>query len=836
MKITPLATASQTPARAARSLAAAGGRYSLLATRYSLLLLAFSLQAPGLFAQSAGPAPAPVDDEIIVLDAFNVTDSSRTNEWIATQSLTGSRMAERAIDLPYQMQIITDEFLKDFNLISVVDQLGTVSGLVLEADQSDPVAAASRGVGGNTDSKLRGFPILITRDGFKHAQPPTGSNTQQVEVIKGPISVFYGNMQPGGIINYISRRPSQRFEARGRLSGGSYDYWEAETSINIPIVPKRVFLLASYNEMHRKSDIQYVNTKNTTAFASLLVKPFKWTSLTATIERQKYSGNRGAGINRYVNTRLVDSPLAPTAWDQNSGIDTGLYWDWARAGLNANGPDYWINRLYDRFHVQLEQRLSQNWTFKAGFQWQRKQTDINGWVLTGISVANDAPPGTPLSIVRHVPEVTFQDWRWPYNFIADLKGDFKTGGIKHTLLFSADIGRMVYDTPVWRNRNPNSSHPDYQAYINMLYWTPWDPDFVWDTSWFSWDTMRSGDRVAADLNSRTIQRQKLSGFSASEVMRLFNNRLILRGSLRYDETHQARFLSASRTTGTDRTTGASLPYPLYPWESWQHTNGGWANNNDYGISWSVGANWRVLKDDNLLAFANYGTSFSAPMQADSGNDSLLPNETGKGFEAGLKSSALSGKLTSVISYFWIEKYDIAQPVLNDPGAGSGLARYALGDERSLGVDMDLNYNITPNLTLIASAAHLKTKVLKSTDPWNVGKRKTAVPDTTFSASAKYKFTGFLRGFETGATVRYQSNWTRAHYKAPTPTTAEQLEEIIGGTTIWRAFLKYRWTTGNSTTHTLQLNASNLFDKFYTGFGSTPSLGLQVNLTYTISFR
>src|SRR5688572_12883266 len=55
----------------------------------------------------------------------------------------------------------------------------------------------------------------------------------RIEVIKGSSSIFFGLVRPGGVVNYITRKPV--FESRGgdaRVSYGSWDFKKAELKYN----------------------------------------------------------------------------------------------------------------------------------------------------------------------------------------------------------------------------------------------------------------------------------------------------------------------------------------------------------------------------------------------------------------------------------------------------------------------------------------------------------------------------------------------------------------------------------------------------------------------------
>ncbi len=799
--------------------------------------LALALAPAGLPAQTAAPAPsAPAPEEIIVLEAFNVSDSSRANEWVSTQSLTGARVAENVANLPFQMQIITDDFMKDFNMVSVVDQLSTVSGLTLESDQSDPVSAASRGINGNSDTRLRGFATIPTRDGFKYAQPPTSSNLQQTEVIKGPVSALYGAMQPGGMINYLSKRPSTKRYVEARVSGGSYDYWEVEGCVNTPIIPRKLFFLGSIDRLRRKSDVQWVETTQTTSYASLLYRPFKRTNITVTYEDQLYQGNRNGGTpDWYADSSIRASgdladPSQVWNWDPNTGVSMGIYWPWVKAGLNMAGPDHYISRRYDRLHVQLEQGFGKNWMLKMGFQWQHKETLINGFNGPNLGRVEDlSDADTPLYLSALVPETSDQDWKYPYAFVGDLLGNIKTGPIKHKLLFTFDASQLKFYSTGRRlsysssYRNPGEDHDAFASaaeYYAYRYGNPFDPAFDWHASWWNhdWSALRNRDIAnSGDLDS--YQRMDLTGGSISERMFLFNDRLILMGCLRFDDTYYVyRRPTATSSSVVEEKSSKDDDDP------------------DDALTWCVGVNGKLFHDDRLILFANYSTSFNTMMQYDAGLNKLMPNETGRGFEGGIKAIHPSGKLALILSVFSITKENVVQDNPQYDGTLGTPQYLGTGTERVSGADLDMNWRPAKSFTLTASGAWMSAKIIETQNEFFKDKRMTRVPEKTFSLAAKYRFDGWLKGVEVNARVRYQSDWIRTNYMPDIyPNAAANIEERIGGVPLWGGSIAYKWSR-KKVDHSLLLAASNLFDKINTGVGSSRSMGLQVSLTYRIKYR
>jgi iron complex outermembrane receptor protein len=53
-------------------------------------------------------------------------------------------------------------------------------------------------------------------------------NIERIEVIKGPTATLYGNCDPGGTINLVTKKPLERREAGINLYVGKWNHYRAE--------------------------------------------------------------------------------------------------------------------------------------------------------------------------------------------------------------------------------------------------------------------------------------------------------------------------------------------------------------------------------------------------------------------------------------------------------------------------------------------------------------------------------------------------------------------------------------------------------------------------------
>jgi iron complex outermembrane receptor protein len=63
-----------------------------------------------------------------------------------------------------------------------------------------------------------GLPGLAGRFGS-----PPAIGVERIELVKGPMSVLYGQIQPGGFVNLISKKPKATASAELEVKGTAYD-------------------------------------------------------------------------------------------------------------------------------------------------------------------------------------------------------------------------------------------------------------------------------------------------------------------------------------------------------------------------------------------------------------------------------------------------------------------------------------------------------------------------------------------------------------------------------------------------------------------------------------
>jgi iron complex outermembrane receptor protein len=135
----------------------------------------------------------------------------------AMPSATTLRNGASPLDTSQAVNVVPEQVLKDQLPRNIDDALANVSGIT----QTNTLAGTQdavirRGFGDNRDGSImrNGMPLVQGRS--------LNPAVESVEVLKGPASLLYGIMDPGGIVNTISKRPELYQHGSVTLLGSTY--------------------------------------------------------------------------------------------------------------------------------------------------------------------------------------------------------------------------------------------------------------------------------------------------------------------------------------------------------------------------------------------------------------------------------------------------------------------------------------------------------------------------------------------------------------------------------------------------------------------------------------
>ncbi len=144
--------------------------------------------------------------------------------------------------VPMSITAITGDAVINLGLMDMRDLGGLIPSFnVSDSGYSTPIYTL-RGVGFNEASQTATATIGMYIDGQNLAYPvfTKGVNldVERIEILKGPQGTLYGRNTTAGVVNYISKRPGEKFEAAYTAGYSNYETVDIEAYISGPMANK----------------------------------------------------------------------------------------------------------------------------------------------------------------------------------------------------------------------------------------------------------------------------------------------------------------------------------------------------------------------------------------------------------------------------------------------------------------------------------------------------------------------------------------------------------------------------------------------------------------------
>jgi iron complex outermembrane receptor protein len=267
-----------------------------------------------------------------------------------------------------------------------------------------------RGFTGN-NFYTNGFKDAFNGDSFTYDL----ANIDRVEVLKGPSSVLYGQGQPGGTINIITKQPLPEWYAAGSVTAGSFGFVRPSLDVSGPLT-KGKELRFRLNAAYQREDsfVDFVESERYLVAPVLALSIGPSTQLTLEGEYQALSEIYWTGL-----------PIDGTIRDNPHGrIPLSRY-----LGDAKLEGDHFPERTLGKLGYRLEHRFNEYVSLRHGFRFTyhtRDERDIIGFALQDDKRTFDRD----LFVAK--------GWRRDYYVLTDLAFDFVTGPLGHKLLFGTD--------------------------------------------------------------------------------------------------------------------------------------------------------------------------------------------------------------------------------------------------------------------------------------------------------------------------------------------------------------------------------------------------------------
>jgi iron complex outermembrane receptor protein len=140
--------------------------------------------------------------------------------------VTAQRREQNLQEVGIAVTPLSEDTLQDLNITTATDIVRAVPGLKMNAYSSAQVVYNIRGVSQNDYGDQQEPPVAVYQDDSYSSSINLASfpvfDLERVETLRGPQGTLFGRNATGGAIQFISRKPTEEFEAYTNFTFGSF--------------------------------------------------------------------------------------------------------------------------------------------------------------------------------------------------------------------------------------------------------------------------------------------------------------------------------------------------------------------------------------------------------------------------------------------------------------------------------------------------------------------------------------------------------------------------------------------------------------------------------------
>ena len=385
--------------------------------KYPVLFMAMS------FALSASTLVSAAETEIEQAKAEEpemevITISSKG--LISYVSASASKTDMPIIETPSSISVLTEKRITDLGAESLQDAIGYVAGVY-----NGPYGVDTRG----DWAQIRGVSPLQYQDGLQmmfgnyNNVRTNPYMLQQIEILKGPSSVLYGQGSTGGIINMVTKRPEAEQKGEIWAQVGNYDRKQLAADVTGSLNEDES-VLYRLTGLYRDSETQtdYVDDNSYFIAPAITWYATDTTKLTLLANLQKNESGSSTQFFPHEGT-LLPAPngqipsnrfISEPGWDQYDTEQKSVTF-LLEQELNDYMSLYWSSRYVDSKS-----------TYRTMYAWPPKFQEDGRSILRNISMSDSTA------------KALTSDLR--------LQAEFDTGDVEHNLTFGIDYQDVDTDT------------------------------------------------------------------------------------------------------------------------------------------------------------------------------------------------------------------------------------------------------------------------------------------------------------------------------------------------------------------------------------------------------
>ncbi|WP_081105065.1 TonB-dependent siderophore receptor [Achromobacter xylosoxidans] len=271
--------------------------------------------------------------EAVTVDGRGIATSEGSGSY-AARAVTLTKDAQSLREIPQSVSVMTRQQMDDQGSTTVVQALTYVTGMT----RSD--------YEGTEKFNARGFSTSVQYDGIPQQDYSPHLDLaiyDRVEILRGPSGLLTGTGEPGGVINYVRKRPRDEAHFASSISAGSWHHRRVEADGGGPLNAAgtlRGRLVGAYQDEDKFYDEGRLEPRTFYGVLEYDLTPRTTLGLTATYNERRFRNFNGLPLYADGSVPGRSSYVGPDKMSKDSTYDYG---------------------------ADLTQRLAGGWEFKAAY-------------------------------------------------------------------------------------------------------------------------------------------------------------------------------------------------------------------------------------------------------------------------------------------------------------------------------------------------------------------------------------------------------------------------------------------------------------------------------------
>lgn len=549
--------------------------------------------------------PAPVVESVTRLAPIEVKAESDRG-YTVKRAASATKVDTPLMETPVSVQTVTSEVISDRRHARLQEVLENVSGVL-------PVTT----LGMDSRFMVRGFrQDRIYRDGLQsngiNAAFPTEydiATVENIEVIKGPASVLYGRIEPGGLINVTTKKPQDTAQHSLDVSVGSFGFRRIEADSTGRLSDDGQFLYRMVAAVQQSDTFKDFGKDDRIIIApSLTWRPSTATDFRVSMEyfQRDFQAEYGTPV---IGDRPVNLPRE-------------------RSFLDPSDPEDRTTRF--QVGTDLNHRMNDNWTLRHRFLFGNLKSDTT--FINPAPAFGNALQADGRTLNRNIFGQTSDSENYSTNL--DLVGNLDLGATQHRVVLGVDYlqGRTHY--PVfgdWMNPNPALAIDIY------------NPTYGIDPALFG----AARNSYVFPANSHSVFKDSVFGVYLQDQVKVGENWHLLVGG-RYDWARSGRGPGA-----TEAAAEAAVPV-----------------RKDDAFSPRLAALYQFRPE--LSGYVSWSRSFGANNGINATGGTFDPQQ-GEQYELGLKTELFGRRLLGNVALYQLTKSNLLTADLSTADPNDSIA-------------------------------------------------------------------------------------------------------------------------------------------------------------------